>query len=105
MPGDIYSARLLGGTTSPPTELIYTVATGFVVIVTDVCVFSTVAGPSAGQLFIGGVGTLAYPAALGLNGTFRWTGRQVVNAGESLYASAATGTLQWLVSGYVLTAV
>lgn len=103
MPGDIYSYRLLGGTTTSPTELTYTVATGQVAIVTDVCVFSTVAGPSSGQLFIGGVGTLCYPAALGLNGTFRWTGRQVVNAGEVLYASAAAGTLQWLVSGYVLT--
>jgi hypothetical protein len=94
---------VIAGTTTSPTELTYTVAPGNVLVVVDVIAFSTVAGPSSGQLFVGGVGTLAYPAGLGLNGLFHETLRCVVNPNETLYASAAAGTLQWMVTGYLLS--
>ena len=100
----IYSTRfaLITSSSAGPTTL-YTVPTGFKAIVRDV---SGLASAAPAGLAVGVNAAESFFSGLSLSNleSFHWEGRVVLNAGDTLALFVLAGTVQLVVSGYLLDA-
>jgi hypothetical protein len=103
-----YSTQFFAGAIGLGTTALYTVPTGFVVVVRDVTVygnFATAEQVGVGLEVAGSIsGYLLFANPLHPGDLAEWQGRQVINAGGVLTAvSGGSGPIVWA-SGYLLTA-
>lgn len=102
----VYSTNF--ATASPPSGFttLYTVATGFVVVVRDMELLNTGGLTETFSVFAntpGGSATFWQIAASSLT-WYQWAGRVVLPAGSSIQCSVPSGgSMQIMVSGYLLT--
>lgn len=90
----VYSTRFLDLSTA-----VYTVADGNLAVVRDIVVYAT--GPATFLVENPAAGVMA-AGSLNSGEVFHWSGRQVVNAGESLVYNQTASYV--MVSGYLLSA-
>lgn len=106
MAGDVYSVRAIGGHVVSGSPLSYVVPAGHVFVIVDAEVYCTSAVSTAWALFvvIGGVNTIILETnTLAAQAKLQWTGRIVLNAGETVEVLTNNGGLDTFVSGYLLT--
>lgn len=103
-----YSTQFIGGEPTASSFLPYVVPTGYTAVVRDL--EGRNLGPDADTLILRIIvpGPLNVTAAqlyqIGDDESGQWTGRVVVNAGETIEVVPATNTWQVFVSGYLLSA-
>ena len=104
----VYSTRLIAKRQSyagTPLFEVYTVPAGHVLVVVDVECWSFVSPGDYRFRLVVAAGNVRMLAATGpADGkALQWTGRLVVNAGESIACDCYAGDCAWIVSGYLLT--
>jgi hypothetical protein len=103
----VYSIRFYAGPVGEAVQVLYTVPAGSVAIISDIELVN--GGSSSGLCYVvlqvpGQPDVYWYHAeALGAGESQQWTGHVVLNAGESLAASANITTVQGVFSGYLLS--
>lgn len=95
-------------TTAVPDLLFYTVPAGYVAVVRDIVLYVDI-DQTPGQIAVytisGSNAVMIYREISPTPGvTYHWDGRQVLNAGQSLYIYSDAGRMVALVSGYELGA-
>lgn len=102
----VYSHRFanVAATGDGNFHVLYTVPVGLVAVVRDLDLFSQTAALAFGlRLASNVIVSFVNPTASGT--AYQWTGRQVLNAGETLEYFASTGLgFTACISGYLLTA-
>lgn len=105
----VYSTQIAASRTDGTSSLaLYTVPAGYVAVLRDVALTATSTtdlGPVTLYIVTGTQSVTVFGlASLGGRETHQWTGRQVLNAGDVLRATAGGALTDWLVSGYLLSA-
>ena len=103
----IYSTQLYAGALGTVGNLIYTAPVGTTVVVRDVEFYNGTGGVSTLNINLDVSGTFAGVAAWSNNvpagGFAQWSGRVVMNAGNTLLSGVTNAGCNVVVSGYVLS--
>jgi hypothetical protein len=98
----IYSTRFAEASVASTVLNAYTVASGFVAVVTSIQLLFVGSGATASVLRSGGVANIYFHTSTAAHEFDQWAGRAVLNAGEILELSTSGGTVQFFVCGYLL---
>lgn len=84
---------------------VYNVPAGFIAVIRDCSVYNNSGAASASVFLEGALGQTIFFAGngIGTQASHQWTGRQVVEAGETITVAVGSGTWDVSVSGYLLT--
>jgi hypothetical protein len=103
-----YSTRFFAGTPASGAQTVYTVPSSYVAVLRDLSAFQAYDGAQLvlAQAVVPGPLTAAfiYEDELAYLSVVHWEGRVVLNAGDALQLYSAEGEVQWVVSGYLLSA-
>lgn len=101
----VYSTQFYCGLAPEGTAGLYTVPADRTLVVRDVEIYNSTAGPVLFQLFTTGPGgniQIYTDLALPAEKSVQWQGRTVLNGGQQLASSAGAAGVQLIVSGYLL---
>lgn len=97
----IYSTRFIANPGGPDT-VSYTVPSGQVAVLRSISIFVSDSGQYANLLLTSPEVYVVFFQATANNQTFSWTGRQVLNAGETIQSFCSASGTTLMASGYLL---
>lgn len=101
----VYSTQFYCGLAPVGTQGLYTVPADRTLVVRDVELYNSSAGPVLFQLFCTGPGgniQIYTDLTLPVEKSVQWQGRTVLNGGQQLASSAGAEGVQLIISGYLL---
>lgn len=100
----IYSVQIAAGTQATGTSsAVYTVPSGSVLVIRDICVGAQSAPANSVAINLSGLAEVVAFETVTQYQTAHWEGRAVAEAGQVVSVDAIAGTWTYLISGYLLS--
>jgi len=102
--GPVYSKRVVGGSYGSGSHLVYTVPADKVFIIRCVDFANESGGTAEAIVILNSAWCLFDKQGVTPSSSYQWTGRQVLNAGDTITVAATQSNANFTISGYLLDA-